>query len=444
MNDADAADAAHAPPPPVQKREIFGWAMFDFANSSYTTVVITVVYAQFFTEHVVPAGSQARDSYWSLAIVLSTLLALALSPLVGAICDKSGRKKIYLLCTTVACSLATAALALVGPGALGAGVLLVALSNAAFMLSESFCASFLPELATEQTMGKISGLGWGVGYFGGLASLALVIPIVDTEGPSEVPRTQVAMLVTALFFLLASLPTLLLVRERARPAPGFENAPLGRLLRAGLDELRQTAGLARQHWVLFRFLIAFMVYMAGIEAVIKFVGIYARSELHFGMGDVTLLFLILQLSAAAGAVAFGLLEARLGAKPTVLATLGLWFVAIMSIYGLDTLSGALGVEQKRLFFAIALLAGTGIGATQSSSRTVVGLLAPPGRSAQIFGFWGMFSRLGTVLGMSFGFAADMLHSRRTALLLVASFFVIGAVLLWPIPISRPKRAERGT
>jgi MFS transporter, UMF1 family len=183
---------------------------------------------------------------------------------------------------------------------------------------------------------------------------------------------------------------------------------------------------------------------ASIEAVIKFVGIYARSELHFGMGDVTLLFLILQLSAAAGAVAFGLLEARLGAKPTVLATLGLWFVAIMSIYGLDTLSGAIGVGPKRLFFAIALLAGTGIGATQSSSRTVVGLLAPPGRSAQIFGFWGMFSRLGTVLGMSFGFAADMLHSRRTALLLVASFFVVGAVLLWPIPISRPKRAEGGT
>ncbi|HEU4408468.1 MAG TPA: MFS transporter [Polyangiaceae bacterium] len=434
-----AADAVAAPPP-VRKREIFGWAMFDFANSSYTTVVITAVYAEFFTEHVVPAGA-ARDSYWSLAIVLSTVLALGLSPLVGAICDKSGRKKVYLLGTTAACSLATAALALVGPGDLGAGVALVALSNAAFMLSESFCASFLPELATEKTMGKISGLGWGLGYFGGLASLLLVGSIVGGEGPGEVGRTQRAMVVTALFFTASSLPTLLLVRERGRPAPGFEGAGLGRLLRAGLGELKQTAGLARQHWVLFRFLLAFMVYMAGLEAVIKFVGIYARSELQFGMGDLQTLFVILQFSAAGGAFAFGLVEARIGAKPTVLATLGLWFVAVMAIYGLGALSAAAGVEPKRLFFAVALLAGTGIGATQSSSRTVVGLLAPPERSAQIFGFWGMFSRLGTILGMSFGVAADLLHSRRTALLLVASFFVAGAVLLWPIPIDRPSRAR---
>jgi MFS transporter, UMF1 family len=437
MNDA-VADVAV--PPPVQKREIFGWAMFDFANSSYTTVVITAVYAEFFVEQVVPAGA-ARDSYWSLAIVLSTVLALALSPLVGAICDKSGRKKVYLLGTTVACSLATAALALVGPGDLAAGVALIAISNAAFMLSESFCASFLPELATEKTMGKISGLGWGLGYFGGLASLLLVRAVVGGDGADEVPRTQGAMLLTALFFMASSLPTLLLVRERGRPAPGYEGAGLGRLLRAGLDELRQTAGLARQHWVLFRFLLAFMVYMAGLEAVIKFVGIYARAELRFSMGDLSWLFLILQLSAAAGAVGFGLVEAKLGAKVTVLATLALWFVAIMAIYGLDALAAPLGVGPKQLFFAIALLAGTLIGATQSSSRTVVGLLAPPERSAQIFGFWGMFSRLGTVLGMSFGVAADMLHSRRTALLLVASFFVAGAALLWPIQIDRPERAR---
>ncbi len=436
--------AATAPPPPVRKREIFGWAMFDFANSSYTTVVITAVYAEFFTQRVVPPGGGARDSYWSLAIVLSTLVALALSPLVGAICDKSGRKKGYLMGTTVACSLATAGLALVGPGDLWAGVALVALSNAAFMMSESFCASFLPELATEKNMGKISGLGWGFGYFGGLASLLLVLGVVGGEGVDEVPRTQKAMVLTALFFMASSLPTLVLVRERSRPAPGFEGASIGRLLRAGLGELRQTAGLARENWVLFRFLVAFMVYMAGLEAVIKFVGIYARAELHFGMGDVGVLFLILQLSAAAGAVGFGLVEARLGAKTTVLATLGLWFVAIMAIYGLEALSAATGVGAKRLFFAIALLAGTGIGATQSSSRTVVGLLAPPERTAQIFGFWGMFSRLGTVLGMSFGFAADMLHSRRAALLLVASFFVVGAALLWPIPIDRPGRAGRAT
>lgn len=421
----------------VKRREIFSWAMFDFANSSYTTVVITAVFSAYFIEYIVPPESTSRDSYWSLAIATSTILALILSPLVGAICDLSGRKKRYLAYSTIICAITTALLFFVGQGNIWLAILLITLSNAAFMLSETFCGSFLPDLATKENMGLISGIGWGLGYFGGLASLAMVMVILgETKGVEQsviVSRHQVAMVATGAFFLLAALPTLLFVKNRSRPASGFENASTGALLSAGLTRFKQTFATARANKTLFRFLLAFMVYMAGLDAVVKFVGIYAKKELNFELSDITKMFLILQLSAAAGAVGFGFLESKLGAKRTVLATLIWWICGILAIYFLDHISAATAIDKKILFFGISLVAGSGIGATQSSSRAVVGMLAPANHSAEMFGFWGFFSRLGTILGVMFGFLSDT-AGRQNALLLVVAFFAVGALMLAPLNI----------
>ncbi len=426
------------PPLPVRKREIFGWAMYDFANSSFTTVVISVVYSAFFTSWIVPAGSTVRDSWWSVAIVASTVLAIVLSPLVGAICDYTGRKKRYLAYSTVACAVATAALFLAGPGDVWIAVALITLSNAAFMLGESFVGSFLPELATKKTMGIISGLGWGLGYFGGLVSMVLIMLTITADPTTDlgqyVMQNRTAMVLIGLFYGAAALPTFLLVRERARPVPGFENASMGALLRAGLSELRQSYALAKRYNVLFKFFLAFTVYMAGLEVVIKFIGIYATAELALQPSDLIWMFLIIQISAAVGALAFGVLEARLGAKPTVLATIVWWIAGILAIYFLPSIAEALGTTQKNVFFGISLIAGGGIGSIQSSSRAVVGLLSPRDRTAQMFGFWGMFSRVAIILGMSFGPVADLVGSRRHALLLVVAFFVVGGLMLSRVPI----------
>lgn len=439
-----AAEPAIPAEYPVRKKEIFGWAMFDFANSSYTTVVITVVYSGFFVGYIVPAGSSIRDSYWSIAIILSTVLALVLSPLAGAICDLSGRKKTYLLATTLVCAISTAALALVGPGGVWPAIALIVISNAAFMLSESFCGSFLPELSTPQTMGKISGLGWGIGYFGGLASVILATRMVIRTDPAVnlarfVGENQMAMVAIGAFFVLAALPTFILVRNRSRPAPGFERAGPIELITAGFREFGQSFQTARENRILFQFLGAFMVYMAGLDAIVKFVGIYAREEVHLTTGQLGMLFIVLQLSAAGGALGFGWLEGRIGPKKTVLLTLGWWIVGVLGIYFLDGLAGALGAEPKKVFYALGLFAGAGIGATQASSRTVVGLLSPPDKTAQMFGFWGMFSRLGTILGTSFGFVSDGFGSRRTAVLLVVGFFALGGILLSRVDIDRGMR-----
>ncbi len=433
-------DAEAGAKPPVKKIEIFGWAMYDFANSSYTTVVISLLYSAFFTAYIVPPGEEVRDTYWSIAIIASTVVAILLSPLVGAICDYTGRKKRYLFYTTVTCAVSTMGLVFVEPGNIWLAIALITVSNAAFMLGEAFCGSFLTDLATKKTMGIISGLGWGLGYFGGLASLIIVQLLVVSDPESDlagyIVQNRWAMVCIGVFFFCAAMPTFLLVKERSTPVPGYENASFGKLLAAGLDELKQTASLARQYTTLFHFFLAFMVYMAGLEVVIKFIGIYATAELELKTADLITLFLILQISAAVGALAFGVLESRLGAKPTVLATIVWWIAGILAIFFLDQLAAIFGAERNHVFFGIAVIAGGGIGSIQSSSRAVVGILSPADRSAQMFGFWGMFSRLAIILGMSFGFFADAIGSRRYALLLVVAFFVVGGLMLLRVPIEK--------
>ena len=429
---------------PVTKREIFGWAMFDFANSSYTTVVITAVYSAFFVSQIVPKGSTTRDSYWSIAILLSMVVSLVLAPLAGAIIDKSGKKKTWLVASCLICAVGTAGLYFVGPGQVWTAILLIVIGNTGFMLSESFCASFLPDLSTPETMGKISGLGWGVGYFGGLASVYLASKVIITSDPGVdqalyLHQNQLAMLAMGVFFVIAALPTFLLVQNRSLPEPGFEGASIGRLLRVGLDEFKKSLETARRHQVLFQFLIAFMVYMAGLDAIVKFVGIYAREEIHLSGSEFVKLFLFLQLSAVAGAMGFGWLEGKLGPKRTVMLTLFWWIAGILGIYYLDALSQVTGMSAKDLFYGLGLFAGAGIGATQASSRTVVGLLSPRDKSAQMFGFWGMFSRFGSILGVGFGFVADAFGSRRAGILLVLIFFVVGALLLSRVDIDRGMR-----
>ena len=433
-----APGAVESKDPPVKKREIFGWAMYDFANSSYTTVVISIAYSAFFTQYIVPADSAARDTYWAIAIVAATVVAIVLSPLVGAICDYSGRKKRYLLISTITCALSTMGLFFVGPGNIPLAIGLLTISNAAFMIGESFCASFLTDLATKENMGMISGLGWGLGYFGGLMSLALVLFVIVTADPASdlgayVSQNQASMVFVGIFYFMTAMPTFLLVVDRGKPTPGFEGASFGKLMGAGLSELRDSYKLARQYPVLFQFFLAFTVYMAGLEVIIKFVGIYANDELALGQSELTMIFLIIQISAAVGALGFGFLESRLGPKRTVLATIGWWVVACLGIYFLQAISDLSGLPIGKVFFGVALMAGMGIGSIQSSSRTVVGLLSPEGRSAQMFGFWGMFSRIAIILGMTFGPVSDWV-GRRPAMLLVVGFFVVGGLLLWRVPI----------
>ncbi len=400
--------------PPPSRREIFGWAMFDFANSSYTTVIVSVAFGVYFTRLVAPEGQ--GEALWGRGIALGNLIVLLLSPIVGAIADDSGRKKVFLFFSYLTCVLGTAALWFVTPGQVGLALTLFVISFIGFSFGENLAGAFLPEISTPKNIGKISGLGWGLGYFGGLASLLLVQPLVAGEfAQSNLPNLRLAWVVTAVFFLLAALPTFLFLKERAPRGTGT----FARYVKDGFLRLGQTARSVRHFSEILRFLIVFFLYQAGLTSVVAFAGIYAANTLGFTFRELIFLFILLQLSSAGGAFVFGGVQDRIGATRTIQITLVLWILVCAGVYF---------VQTKEAFWGVALFAGLGIGSLQSASRALVGLFAPPEKSAEFFGFWGLAGKAAYMIGpLIFGEIAMQSGSQRIAMLSTAAFFLLGLI-----------------
>jgi len=285
-----------------------------------------------------------------------------------------------------------------------------------FSFGENLAGSFLPEISTPENIGKISGFGWGLGYFGGLLSLGLVFPLLAGDFVvANLANLRLAWLATALFFLLAALPTFLFLKERA---PRGTSTVL-RYVRDGFIRLGQTARSARHFSELVRFLCVFLLYSAGLTSVIAFAGIFAANTLGFSSRELIYLFIVLQLSSAGGAFVFGGLQDRLGAPRTIQVTLVLWILVCAGVYF---------VESKPAFWGVALFAGLGIGSLQSASRALVGLFAPPEKSAEFFGLWGLAGKTAYMIGpWIFGLISSGTGSQRIAMLSTASFFLLGLV-----------------
>ncbi|RUO29062.1 MFS transporter [Aliidiomarina sanyensis] len=421
---------ADAPPPRgrtenAPKREIFGWAMYDIANQAYTTIVISFVYSAFFVAYIVPEDSAWRDAYWSIAIIGSTLMAMVLSPIVGQWIDQGKSKKVLLGWSTAICASFTCLLYFVGPGDIWWGIAIILITNTAWMLGEAIMSAFLPELATRKSMGFVSGLGWGLGYIGGFISMVMVSVVIISADPGTdteryIAQHQWAMIAISIYFVLVAIPTFLLVKHRPRIAPKQVRRPWYESLNFVRQRLDQP--------MLFKFFWAFLFYMAGVQAVIKFIGIYTTGELGLTQQDLVAVFLATQFSALFGAIAFGVVERFIGARKVLFSVIGIWLLAIGGMYGIHDLAAWLGWSLRDVFLIIALLAGTGIGSIQASSRSLVGLLASPERDGSAFGLWGVFNRMAMLLAAMFGVVAD-LFSRQDALLLVIGFFVIGGILL---------------
>lgn len=415
-----------ASPTPVKKSEILGWCCFDFANSAFTTIIITVVYAVYF-QKVVAAGDAAAEGMWGTALAVSQGVVILLAPFVGAFADVTARKKIFLIATALVCSLATAALYFVGPGEIALALALVAVANIAFSLSENLCAAFLPEISTPENVGRISGYGWSFGYFGGLLSLVLALVIIKS-GEGRVPWT---FLMTGAFFFFASLPTLLLLRERATPRA------LGRGENAFTLGWRQLAQMKKdlpEHRTLAVFFVALTVFLSGLLAIVAFAALYATQVIGMTETEVIGLFVLLQLAGVAGAFGFGFLQDRTGAKPALVIALLMWIVVC---------AWAAFSKTKMEFYVISALAGAAMGALQSAARAVVSTLTPPGRSGEFFGYWGFFGKLAGVIGpLVFGWVVT-LASYRVAIFVNAAFFVVGLLILLPLSLKPRVAASAG-
>ena len=414
----------------VHPRAVWGWAMYDFANSGYTTVVITAVFNAYFVS-VVAGNAHWATFAWTAALSLSYLLIMLTGPLVGAYADAHAAKKKLLVITTTGCVIGTALLALATPGQLALACLLIVFSNFFYGTGENVVAAFLPELATGKALGRVSSWGWSLGYLGGLVSLGLCLVYVtwaQGQGQGATQFVPVTMLITAAMFALASLPTFLFLRERARPQKTVAGLYSQAFRRVG-ETLRQ----ASRYRDLARFLVCIVLYQSGVSAFVALAAIYAEQAMKFTTQQTLMLILVVNVTASIGALAFGFLQDRIGHIRAIALTLAGWCAMVLIAWSSTTAAS---------FWLAANIAGVCMGASQSAGRALVGLLSPASRRAEFFGLWGFAVKLASILGpLTYGVVTWVTGSdHRLAMLITGTFFVLGLLVLMGIDVRRGRRA----
>jgi len=405
----------------VEVREVWAWAMYDFANSAYTTTVVTAVFNAYFVA-VVAGGAPWATLAWTTTQAIASFAIILTAASVGAYADRHGAKKKLLAVATIGCVAGTAALFWVGPGDVLLAMTLVVIASFFFGSSENVIAAFLPELAGEEDLGKVSGWGWSWGYLGGMACLGLCLAwIVAAKSRGEGAESFVpaAMLITAAFFAVASAPTFLLLRERVQPMPATE---IGTELSALAQRLLRTAREASRFPDMARFMVCMLFYQSGVFAAIALAAIYAQEAIGFTAEDNIKLFFVVNGTAAVGAFAFGYIQDRLGHVRTIALTLAGWLLMT---------AVALGSDSREQFWVAANIAGLCLGSSQSASRALVGLFAPRQRRAEFFGLWGLAMKLAAIAGpMTYGMTTWLSGgNHRLALAVTGLYFVAGLLLL---------------
>jgi MFS transporter, UMF1 family len=419
------------------RRELLAWALFDFANSGYTTVVQTTIFSAFFVAVVAGAAQGVTPGLatllWSLAIGIANFIVMISGPLIGAIADHRACKKLFLLISSVGCILATALLALVGPGDIGLGMVLVTLSAIMFASGENLIAAFLPELVPEQNMGRMSGYGWSLGYFGGLLTLGICLAYITwarQHGLSETHFVPVTLLITAAIFALTATPTFLWLHERAIPAALDDSLSL---LRISYARLAHTFTEAARFRDLLWFLITLGVYQSGVSTVVVLAAIYAQEVMGFDTQSLIVLIMVVNVTAAVGAFICGHLQDRMGSVPTLAITLLIWIVAVLV---------ALFASKPVHMWIAGNIIGLAMGASQAVGRALVSKFSPTERAGEFLGLWGLVNRLSAIVGpLSYGLINYWSSGdHRMSLLSTLSFFIVGLLLLSKVDERRGKAA----
>lgn len=416
--------------PGVTRREVWAWAMYDFANSGYTTVVLTTVFSAYFVG-VVAAGKSWATLAFTAALSASYLVVMLTMPGLGARADARAGKRRLLLISTVGCVAATLALTLAAPGAVVLSLLALGLSNYFYCVGESLVAAFLPEIARPEALGRVSGWGWSLGYVGGMLTLGLSLVIVataSTRGATSQDYVPYVMALTAFIFAVAAVPSLLWLKERTPPSHQPRQPIFVRLASAWSE--------TRANYPDFRkLLLCGTCYHAGISVVITLSAVYATQVMGFSMAQTMVLIFTVNIGAAIGAFVFGHVQDRIGHKRALTITLIGWVLMVVL---------AVVAVQAWAFWLAAMVAGLCMGTSQSAGRAMVGALAPSHRPAEFYSLWTFAVQLAAVVGpLSYGLVtwATAGH-HRLALLFTGLFFVAGLLVLRRIDFERGVKAGR--
>ncbi|MDH5632880.1 MAG: MFS transporter [Gammaproteobacteria bacterium] len=424
---------------PVRRREIVAWAMFDFANSGFTTVVLTAIFNAYFVSVIagqIVSNGNAATLLWTITTSIAYLMVLASAPVIGAIADYGAHKKRFLVITSLACIGFTVLLATAREGDIALAVFGVIMATFMFAAGESLISAFLPELVPPEKMGRISGYGWAVGYLGGLLVLALCLVYIESaklRGLGANHYVSVSLMITAASFLVGALPSYLWLRERAQAGPPLA---LSAYVRTGFFRLGQTMKHVRHYRDLFRFLIILAIFYCGIYIVVTLAAVYAQQVMGFDTVDNIKLILVVNITAAVGAFAFGHIQDRLGSIQTLALTLLLWIAALVIAYY---------THDRVTFWIAANIIGVAMGSSQSAGRALVGQFSPASHSAEFFGLWSMATKLAAVVGpLSYGAVTYITGDHRQAILVTTGFFVAGLLLLFTIDEQRGRQAATKT
>ncbi len=397
----------------MNRKHVAAWAAYDFANSVYPAVITSTVFGVYYANVIVGnTGVDAGrgDAWWGAVGSVSVLFVALTSPLFGAIADGAGIRKQFMALYTLVCVAAVASFGLLEPGMVVPGFLLAVAANIGFEGALVFYNAYLPEIAAREERGRISGIGFAVGYAGSAVGLAIALPL------AQAGAFDLLWLVVAGFFLLFSLPTFAILPDDRGRGESVRAAAV-----AGLTGFTAILKDVWGHRDLRRFLIAFFVYIDGVLTVIWFASNFASATLGFEETELIVLFLVVQISALFGAYALAGPTDRWGPRRVVTLTLTAWFVlGVLAFF----------VETKGEFWGIALLAGFNLGSIQAASRSYMSALIPDGKEAEMFGFYAFCGKASSILGPAvFGFVSLTTGNQRWAVLAITSFFLIGGLLL---------------
>ena len=422
---------------PVQKREIFGWAMYDFANSAFATTILAVIFNQYFAT-VVAGGEKGVQllglrlhgaSFFTFSVAISMAISAVLSPFLGAVADAAASKKQFLIAFCYTAILFTGLLYFVHPGNYWRGAIFFIIANIGFAGGNVYYNAFLPEISTDQNIGRISGLGWALGYIGGGALLAVNLVMLKYPERLGLPAgffaVQDCFVSVALWWLIFSLPTFLLLRERAeRSLLPSERG----YFREGYQRLKHTFRRIKTFRELTKFLVAYLIYNDGIETVIIMASIFGAEVLGMETGEIILFFLMIQGIAFLGSLLFGIIADAMGNKRAVMISLGIWSIIVVWAYRLGILWA-----PKTEYWILGVLTAIVLGGSQAASRSLQGILTPEANSAEFFGFFAVSGKFASVFGpLIYGILIAITGSVQSGILSVLVFFVVGMAILWTV------------
>jgi len=432
-----------AVPPLSTKRERVAWYLYDFGNSAYASVVYLAVFSTYFQKTVVGGAEGSR--LWGVAIAIAILVVAFLAPVLGAMADFSGAKKRFLLGFTAQAIAFTGLLFFVQAGDVMIGMLFFILAEIGYRSSQVFYDGFLPELARPDEMGKVSGTGWAIGSAGGVIALLIVLPVVLLM-PGEF-SARLAMLITAGFWILSTIPLILWLPEKTKK----KSLPAGEsYLSVAFKEVAHTLRTTSRFREMVKFMAAFLLFGSGIAIALEFAAIIGSTLFDMGQQLIIVFAIIVQITNVIGAYGFGLLIDRIGGKRALIASLLAMIGVVVWLFFNQSQVG---------FLLIGAAAGIAMAGVQSVSRTLVGLFAPPGHSAEFFGFFTMVGRIAFLLGpLLFGWVAAelaLMYERqgvaaapaeqqglRMAILAIVLFLTLGLAIALTVNEQRAREAAR--